>query len=361
MRQVKYLRQKTTKYKGVVWAVSPPKYVQEAIGASYEQYSNKNDAVARALAMADAYQDYKRSNKRQIHIQEASVGGLVAAYKQTNSWTKLSDNTKRTYNQILRGVMRMRIGGANVLLEDMLAANIKVNHAEKIYSQLCDQVSMHRANHTCKVLRRIWFVGKRLGSVQANPFEKMGLRKLPDRTILWEPQQVKAFVQKADELGWWSMGTLALLCYDLCQRPGDMRQLTWENYSKQIFSFTQEKTSTDVSIPASPRLQERLKDGGEGVIVVAEDIKRPFDRRRYNKIAARIRREANLPSELQIRDLRRTGAVKLICLANYRSGILDAQVLPKWLKQDAQRMNCAVLQATKAVTFFLSMFAPPRN
>jgi len=36
MRQVKYLRQKTTKYKGVVWAVSPPKYVQEAIGASYD-------------------------------------------------------------------------------------------------------------------------------------------------------------------------------------------------------------------------------------------------------------------------------------------------------------------------------------
>jgi len=311
MSNVKYLRRRVTKKYGVRWDVSPPDDIQKAVGMPFETFSNRNDAKAYAEAIADAYDHYKRTQKRQIYIDEHSVTGLVTAYKATNAWNKLSDNTKRTYNQLIQGVMVMRIGGSNTLLKDMLAANVKVRHAEAIYSQLCDQVSMHRANHTCKVLRRIWFVGKRLGSVQLNPFERMGLQKLPDREVLWEPEHVKDFIDAADFLGWPSIGTLALLCYDLCQRPGDMRQLQWSNYQDGIFSFKQEKTNTLVEIPASPRLVERLKDGGEGFIVKAEDTQRPYDRRRYNKIAARVRREAKLPAELQLRDLRRTGATEM--------------------------------------------------
>lgn len=311
MSNVKYLRRRVTKKYGVRWDVSPPDDIQKAVGMPFETFSNHTEAKTYAEAIADAYDHYKRTQKRQIYIDEHSVTGLVSAYKSTNAWNKLSDNTKRTYNQLIQGVMVMRIGGSNTLFKDMLAANVRVRHAEAIYSQLCEQVSMHRANHTCKVLRRIWFVGKRLGSVQLNPFEKMGLQKLPDREVLWEPQHVKDFIDAADFLGWPSIGTLALLCYDLCQRPGDMRQLTWECYQNGIFSFKQEKTNTPVEIPASPRLVERLKDGGEGFIVKAEDTQRPYDRRRYNKIAARVRREAKLPAELQLRDLRRTGATEM--------------------------------------------------
>ena len=316
MSNIKYLRHRQTQRDGTVWIVDPPKYVKDAVGAAYEVYTNKHDAVARAVSVADAYQDYKRTKKRQIYIQEASVGGLVAAYKQTNSWNKLSANTKRTYDQLLRGVMRLRIGGSNVLLQDMLAHNVKVPHAEAIYAQLRDTVSMHRANHTCKVLRRVWFVGVRLGSVRVNPFEKMGMSQLPDREVLWEPDQVWAFINKADELGWASLGTLALLCYDLCQRPGDMRQLTWEHFSDGRFKFTQEKTKNTkkakaVSLRASKRLLERIGEPATGNIVVAEDTQEPYDRRRYNKIAARIRREAELPNHLQLRDLRRTGATEM--------------------------------------------------
>ncbi len=310
----KHLRKRTTKTKGTVWDAQIPSYISNVTDFQFDTFSSEREATAYVEAAADAYDRYKRRQRREIYMNKNSVEGLINAYKETNSWNRLTSNTKRTYNQLLRGILLLRIGKSKVLFKDMMANNVKVSHAEKIYKQLCDTVSMHRANHTCKVLRRIWFVGRRLDTVQVNPFEKMGLKKLPDRKVLWEPSQVDAYIDKADELGWWSMGTLVLLTYDLCQRPGDMRQLTWDNYEDGVFDFVQEKTGTDVTIPASPRLLKRLAApslAAKEFIVTAEDTRKPYDRRRYNKISARIRREAGLPDHLQIRDLRRTGATEM--------------------------------------------------
>lgn len=315
MAHIKYLRRKTLENGRKIWVVNPPKYVKEAIGAYYEQFSDQSDATARAISIADHYTDYKRNIKREVHINERTVAGLVNQYKQTNSWTKLTDNSKRTYDQLLRGTLRLRVSESPKLLQDMLIEHISVKHAEHLYSQLCKDVSMHRANHVCKVLRRIWTVGQRLGLTKVNPFKNMGLRKTPSRKVLWEPEQVHAFVDKADEMGTPSLGTMALLCYDLCQRPGDMRQLTWQDFRDQIFGFEQEKNKTWVDIPASPRLLERMQSvspsNWHDQIVYYEKTGKPYDRRQYNKVFCRIRNAAGLPSELQLRDLRRTGATEM--------------------------------------------------
>jgi len=152
----------------------------------------------------------------------------------------------------------------------------------------------------------------------------MGLRTLPSRVVMWEPEQVTQFIKTADSMGIWSMGTLALLCYDLCQRPGDMRQLRWSDYQNGQFSFTQEKTQTVVDIPASPRLLERLanppriavkgtmpfKRYNDPTIIIYEPTGQPLTRF-YNRVTARIRNAAGLPFELQMRDLRRTGATEM--------------------------------------------------
>ena len=315
MTQIKYLRRKKLGNGRTKWIVNPPKYVKEATGAFYEQFNDQADATAKAINIADQYSDYKRHIKRDIHINEDTVAGLVSQYKKTNSWTKLSLNSKRTYDQLLRGTMRLRVGESSKLLGDLLVRHISVKHAEQIYSQLCKDCSMHRANHVCKVLRRIWTVGERLGATKSNPFKNMGLKKTPSRKILWEPEQVHAFVDMSDTLGVPSLGTMALLCYDLCQRPGDMRQLTWQDFNDQMFGFEQEKTKTWVDIPASPRLIERVNimspSNWHDHIVYYEKTGKPYDRRQYNKVFCRIRNAAGLPAELQLRDLRRTGATEM--------------------------------------------------
>jgi len=94
-----------------------------------------------------------------------------------------------------------------------------------------------------------------------------------------------------------------------------MRQLTWDNFRDQFFEFEQEKNKTRVDIPASPRLRERLEqvspNDGHNHIIYYEKTGKAYDRRLYNKVFCRIRNAAGLPAELQLRDLRRTGATEM--------------------------------------------------
>jgi integrase len=188
--------------------------------------------------------------------------------------------------------------------------------ADKVYDAVREQFSVHRANGVCKILRRIWFTGRRgfLSPNAVNPFAQMGLTETPPRVILWEPEQVDEFIAQSDKQGLSSVGTLALLCYHLCQRPGDMRQITWDQYKDGVFTFVQEKTKAEVKLEASPQLIQRLsgmKQTKDGPIIVSETTGRPYDMRLYSKYAAKIRQAAGLPEELQLRDLRRTGATEL--------------------------------------------------
>lgn len=315
MSKIKYLKSVRLKCGSTKWEVSPPNYVKAAINAKYRRFDNHVDATEYAIHVSEAYVDHRRGIERKQYIEDDTVAALVNAYKGTNSWTQLSGNSKRTYDQLLRCVQNLRVGEARKPFQTMRVCNIDVSYAEALYQQLTKDVSMHRANHTCKVLRRVWTVGDRLGMVKANPFRNMGLKKTPARTVLWEQDQVQDFIDTADNMDLPSLGTMALMCYDLCQRPGDMRKMTWNKFRDQMFGFEQEKNKTWVDIPASPRLIDRLNNAkisnSHDCIVYYERTGKPYDRRQYNKVFCRIREAAKLPSILQMRDLRRTGATEM--------------------------------------------------
>ena len=312
--RIKYLEERTRANGRKIWVVNPPKYIRDATGATYSQYDNRPEAVEAAAQVAQAYADYKRGIERAQPIPQDTVDGLVAFYKTTNEWKKLTENSKRLYLLMIRTASELRLGQANITFGQMLVKNVSPTHTDKMYDLLRKGWSEHRAVHVCKVLRKIWFVGKRHGKVQSNPFERMGIQGLKNREMLWDPDQVNLLIKKADELGLWSIGTLALLCYHLCQRPGDMRQLKWSNFDGQVFRFRQEKTGVDVEIPASPQILQRLEGrftSADSYIAVCEKTGDLYDRFLYVKYFRRIRVAAGLPNELQLRDLRRTGATEM--------------------------------------------------
>lgn len=313
----KYVQRRQKVDGSVVWAFNPPAYVRETITdceISYVQFEDRIDAEEHSKTVVQMFKDAKNAERKEVHLPIGSVMSLVGSYKRTNAWSSLSDNSKRTYNQLLKASFDVRLGQSNRTFGEMNAKNVSPMIAEALYSYLKESVSEHRANHTIKVLRRVWQVCKRKSLVRHNPFREMGLRSLPERIVLWEPQQVETFISYADEQGYWSIGTLALLCYDLCQRPGDMRQLLWQSYKDGHFDFVQEKTKVRVTIPASPRLIERL-EGRQGTpsdpICMSEHLGHAYDRYAAYKLAARLRKGAGLPDELQLRDLRRTGATEM--------------------------------------------------
>jgi integrase len=314
--KIKYVEKRQRAAGRVVWVVNPPTHLRDSIQAEYKQFDILTDANEYAQELMDLYSDYKRGIHREIRAAEGTVNGLISYYRSTNDYQKLSDNSKRFYVTMIKEAARVSFANGAVFGE-MKSSNVTPEHADKLYLKLQELKSQHRATHVCKVLRKIWFMGMRAGRVKNNPFQRMNLKGLEDRKVLWEPEQVEKFIQTADEMNMRSIGTMALLCYDLCQRPGDMRQLTWGNLKGECITFTQEKTGTEVTIPCSPRLMSRLIDvmppnaSNTSHIVLCEATGKPFDRRLYSKWAARVRNQSKLPPELQIRDLRRTGATEM--------------------------------------------------
>ena len=336
MAQVKYLRRRDLKSGKVKYVVNPPDYVKHAlkdteieIGSTvykveYHQFEVNEYEKARAVAcsISDKYIEHKRKDKRKVHIQEDSVYGLVAAYKKTAAWDNLAVNSKKYYDFVLNRTLTLHIGNSRNVFGDMLSRNITVTQAEELVAQIKKNTSPHAANAACSILRKTWNVGDRLGYVKTCPFKNMGLRATADRTFVWTEEQVFNFINTADQMGMRSIGTLALLCYDLCQRPGDMRQLTWanlgpdpENQAEQLISFEQEKTKTWVEIPPSPRLKERLENAQASsnwhdCILYNENTGQPYIRQHMHKVSD-IRSAAKLPKHLQMRDLRRSGATAM--------------------------------------------------
>jgi integrase len=316
MEKIKYLERRSRK-DGYVWVCNPSDYAREHVGATYEQFNSREEAAAHCKMIMRAVEEFERTREKQFKLDRETVDALFHFYTQHKAFKTKSDNTKRTYRFLYKTVAHIRIGQSNAPFGQVLARSVDAEMADKVYDAVRENYSVHRANGVCKILRRIWFTGRRgfLAPNSVNPFAQMGLTDTPPRIVLWEPEQVAEFIDQADEQGLYSIGTLALMCYDLCQRPGDMRKVTWSQYSDGIFTFTQEKTKAKIEIEASQRLKQRLlglnRTSEDDPIVLCENTGKQYDNRLYSKYAAKIRAAAGLPDNLQLRDLRRTGATEL--------------------------------------------------
>ena len=117
----------------------------------------------------------------------------------------------------------------------------------------------------------------------------------------------------ADEMGYPSTGTLALLCFDLCERPSDMLDLTWHNYitthliesvgQKTVgyFDFQCRKTNTEKHIPALNNhiiyWSKNSNDRNDMPMHVGQAL----------HMSKKIKKYANLSDTLRMGDLRRSG------------------------------------------------------
>ena len=316
--KVKYVEERKRANGKLHYVVNPSKAVKNALGVGFESYyADKQAAIARAYELAEDYDLWvRRGQASNMHINEDTVDGLYAFFKTTKAYKKLKPNSRTSYDQCFRTVSAITLKGSNQSFGRCISRLVDVTSADRMLQQLEEEVSYHRAIGGVKILRRIWNIGTRHGRVKYNPFTQMGLEGIPPRQVLWTPEQVDKFIATADDMGLHSMGTLALLCYDLCQRPGDMRQITWEEaFNGGLISFVQEKTGTPMAIPCSERLQNRLqeayKDTPVGCVVLNERTLKPYDRRLYNVYRKQIMKAAGIPSHLQMRDLRRTGATEM--------------------------------------------------
>ena len=325
---MKYLEERKRANGTKFWAFNPSKPVRDALSVVYKRFDDKRQAERYCKRMSEDFSHYKRRKGKGTPIEAGiTVNSLVNWFTAHPKFTNLAPRSKRSYQDMFKTCLHLSPDKSTVTFGERPAKNIDYDYADVLYDKIYHEYSHHRANHVVKVLRRAWFVGIRGNRVDKNPFSKMGTKQTEHREYEWTSEQVDRAIIKADEMGVASMGTLILMQYYLCARPGDMRQLQWngkyENgspnaYIDGVAYFQQEKTRRkspiNMVLPVPPRLQERLNKierVDDGIIIRNEITGRPYDQFRINKFFQKIRLAAGLPFELQMRDLRRSGATAL--------------------------------------------------
>jgi integrase len=318
MKREKYVhvyKRKKTK-ENVFYVKIPPHITSNDPTFFAVEKPSLHEANAYSLDAQASYARHKSNSRKQVKLRDSSVAGLVRYYIGTEDYYNLSDNSKLSYDRLLDNALDLILPGYRMRLGDMSGARVDRDHVKEIITLVREQYSHHRALHTIKALRIVWNVAVRNNKLKDNPFSKPRIKHVPDREVIWTHEQVMSFINEADEMGLHSVGSLAYMCYQLCQRPGDMRQLTWEQvHSEGRIVFNQEKTGTRVFLRLSPDLMERLRkyhNNESGPILICEINNKPFyDRYYYAKLCRRVKKRCNLPSELSIGDLRRTGTTRL--------------------------------------------------
>ena len=132
--------------------------------------------------------------------------------------------------------------------------------ADRIHEQLLVKGNKHRqrtAKLAMDVCRRAWGVAycsfPTIVPAQ-NPFSKMGLSYKPLKTRAATLEELNSFVAKADELGYRSVGTAALIAFWWLQREEDIfLRLGWSHYrpsdAPYAVQILHNKTGESVDVP----------------------------------------------------------------------------------------------------------------
>ena len=280
--------------------------------------SEKRTAVAQAKklnALIDAYRE-DRTEKFELLSRDSSFIGLVKTYKMSNEFNGLSETTRNQYEYWLR------------LATERLPKNGECNYkhitgakASEVYSRIMDDFGVVLANRVLAVCRRLYSFAIRMDIASDNPWSKVQTRREEPRRVVWTKEQVSSFLDTAySEWRTRSIGLIAQMCYEWCQRVGDMRTLTWDaiNFEEGYVKLVQSKRRAQVKVPISEDLLAMLKEQNGALDfqpLVAPNVvdnMKPFNVYRISHWANEIKRKAELPPELRLADLRRTGTTEMV-------------------------------------------------
>ena len=244
-----------------------------------------------------------------------TVQQLVDKYYTSNDYNMLRDRTKKDYQYFL-GVMCDSFGDVNF---DKLSSK----QAKHAYEEWVER-GISFANHICTVSSIVYRYAIDMEYATVNPFASVRRKTPAQRKVVWTEDDVRRFLDTAySEFQWRSLGLIVHMAYDWCQRLGDMRLLTWDNFDleERKLYLEQSKRRAEVTLPIEDDLLEMLtqqeQDFGFQQYVVPRTMPvqgqyQPYSMERLSKAGRAVMREAGLSDELRLSDLRRTGTTQMV-------------------------------------------------
>jgi integrase len=274
-----------------------------ALGFANEALGEDPVKAARRARELNELVEAERLRRRGVRRDAApgSLAQLIDRYERSPQFAALEESTRKDRKNILR-----RIGRKHGATE---VASITRADLVDFYEGLIQATTLSMANAVMRTYRVLLGYAADRGAIPASPADGIKLVGVAARRQVWTDADRDAFQKAAIAAGRRSIALAAQLAWDLGQRAGDVRRLTWGQFDGASISLTQAKTGTSVRVElAFPMTLEMLAQTPRtGVqIVVSEATGRPYAKHFFSHEVARIRALAKLPTTLQFRDLRRS-------------------------------------------------------
>jgi len=244
-----------------------------------------------------------------------TVNDVVQKYYSSNDFNMLRDKSKKDYQYFL-GILTNTFG--DVAYDELTSKQAKHAYEEWVVR------GISFANHICTVSSIVFRYAIEMEYATINPFANVKRKSAPQRKVVWTEDDVRQFLDTAySTFEWRSIGLIVHMAYEWCQRLGDMRLLTWDNFdfaNRKLF-LEQSKRRSQVTLPIEDDLYDMLihqeQDFGFQQYVVprtspVQGEYHPYSMERLSKAGRAVMREAGLPDELRLMDLRRTGTTQMV-------------------------------------------------
>lgn len=247
---------------------------------------------------------------------------LIQDYYLSFEYNDLRAETKAQYKYFLDVFSNTSVQ-KNQKLGSLVLSSLTTKMAKLAYNVWCDRgVSM--ANHIMSVARVLLNYGINMEHCGTNPFSNIKKRVSNNRKVVWSKKDVIRFLDTAySDFKTRSIGLIAHMAYEWCQRIGDMRLLEWDSIDldENKMYLLQSKRRAEVFLPISDELAEMLhqqKDdyGFQKYVVPRPRAYRgsyvPYSLTKLPIMARKVMDSAGLSKELRLSDLRRTGTVEMV-------------------------------------------------
>jgi integrase len=255
---------------------------------------------------------------------DSKVGDLFKDYFASASFTRLASTTQNSYRSKVEYWIDKKMSG--VVLRNTKINTITTVMCQHFYDKMVTGGIIASNNDSLSIYRLVFSYAVRRGYINVNPFTLVKPLSYKKRKFVWSRRDVKKFISTAfSKWKWRSIGIIAYCAYELGQRIGDMRLLTWDsiNLETGVVTLTQSKRGAKVEIPTTPGLLEVLRQQHKTFgwqKYVAPMIKssggkkelQPYTIHYINRVARLVMNEASISSDLQIRDLRRTAITEMV-------------------------------------------------
>ena len=317
VKLLRYMQQRHTPKGLKTYRFNPPRsLIEDGVVSRRELGQNYNEAKRIAADLNKLIDEYRHEKLTALSVtRSTTLSELCDIYLLSNDFNALRKSTKADYIYFIR-ILCLDLG-------DKKWHTISSRLAKRTY-ELWVRRGVSLANHVCSVASRIYNYATEMEYGNHNPFSNIRRKASQPRRVVWAREQVCQFLDYAyANYQYRSIGLIVQMAYEWCQRIGDMRLLTWQDLDldKGQLTLEQSKRRSKVFLPISDDLYEMLLEQKADFgfqRYVAPNIKpiqgeyHPYGLERVSKIAKRVMKHLNLPDELRLMDLRRTGVTEMV-------------------------------------------------